>query len=65
MSHHKEPLPGILSKEELDDGLKLHHLAHDTPSQLSDAFRAGAQWAAKLLSDYEIFREYKEDYDIK
>ncbi len=32
------------TKQEMDAGLALHHLKTDDPSQLSDCFRAGAEW---------------------
>jgi hypothetical protein len=35
------------TKAELDQALRLHGLLADTPSQMSDAFRSGAEWAVK------------------
>lgn len=40
MSMHKVPLTKLER-----DGLEAHHLAIGTPSQLSDCFRSGVQWA--------------------
>jgi hypothetical protein len=39
MSNHNDQRPDLVV------ALKRHHLAHDTPSQLSDAFRLG--WDAR------------------
>lgn len=55
MSLHKVEQFQLLSKGEMDEGLRLHHLEAEAPSQLSDAFRAGAQWAA----NFAVGREQK------
>lgn len=56
MSHHMDER----NTPELDDLLRLHSMATDTPSQLSDAFRLG-YWAAqaeisRLQADVERLR---------
>lgn len=43
-----QPKPATLSAEQLNDGLKLHRLTWDKPSQLADGFRAGANWGYTL-----------------
>lgn len=64
MSMHKVPLTKLER-----DGLEAHHLAIDTPSQLSDCFRLGVQWAVKREQerlDNELYMELcqlKEDND--
>lgn len=47
MSMHKIPLSEIE-----EEGLKAHRLAIGTPSQLSDAFRSGVQWALNYKDNY-------------
>jgi hypothetical protein len=42
MSQHREKTP---LTEAINEGLRLHMLAVDKPSQLSDAFRAGYRYA--------------------
>lgn len=47
------PLPqqgGGQTDAQIEEGLKLHHLAHDKPSQLSDAFRAGAKYMVRVAA---------------
>lgn len=45
MSHHKQEDFSGIPKFAMDMGLASHGLESDKPSQLSDAFRAGAAWA--------------------
>lgn len=45
MSQHKTTDFKHFTKEQMDAGLVLHRLPVDTPSQLSDGFRSGAEWA--------------------
>lgn len=42
------PAP-LLTVRQIEEGLKLHHLTFDKPSQLADAFRAGANWAHSMV----------------
>lgn len=50
MSMHNQQQFKYFTKAEMDLGLLLHGRKTDVPSHLSDAFRAGADWAAgKIL----------------
>lgn len=51
MSDHKKTQFMYFTKEDMDKGLSLHRLPTDTPSQLADSFRAGAQWAVGKYLD--------------
>lgn len=44
--HQKTDFPNF-TKSQMDQGLILHHLPHDKPSQLADSFRAGAAWGSE------------------
>jgi hypothetical protein len=46
--HQAAPIALPLSDEQINDGLKLHHLTHEKPSQLADGFRAGVHWAERV-----------------
>lgn len=41
---------GALSDEQINEALKLHHLTHDTPSQLADSFRAGVHYREQFAA---------------
>lgn len=63
MSMHKVPLTKLER-----DGLEAHHLAIGTPSQLSDCFRLGVQWAIAAQEELEskVYMEAwqaQEDYE--
>lgn len=45
----EQPVPQ-LTEQQINEGLRLHRLATDTPSQLSDSFRNGMKYAARVLS---------------
>lgn len=44
--HQKTDFPNF-TKSQMDQGLILHHLPHDKPSQLADSFRNGAVWGSE------------------
>lgn len=45
MSQHAKTDFKHFTKDQLDAGLRLHHLEATKPSQLADGFRSGAEWA--------------------
>lgn len=47
--------------DQINDGLKLHRLAHDKPSQLADAFRAGVKYRERALSAAPSLPAAEED----
>lgn len=44
-----QPKREALSEAQVDDGLRLHRLYSERPSQLADAFKAGARWAERAI----------------
>jgi hypothetical protein len=52
MSHHAKTDFVHFTKQQLDNGLSLHRLSTDSPSQLADAFRSGAEWAAGNIAEH-------------
>jgi hypothetical protein len=64
MSMHKVPLTKLER-----DGLEAHHLAIGTPSQISDCFRLGVQWAVNKAQErlenelYEELCQLREEND--
>lgn len=54
MSQHQTQRFTNFTKSQMDAGLSLHHLPADAPSQLADAFRAGAEWGAQQSQDAKL-----------
>lgn len=60
MSQHKTQQFTNFTKSRMDAGLSLHRLPTDAPSQLADAFRAGAEWGAQQSQDAKRYRWLRE-----